>query len=120
MNLFRSILSSRVAAVLMLSCALFASGHTFFLAAPLAEASEQSMPHHDTATHDSDSAHVSCPEDLHSNTRVSFSQHVYFDAELLTIVDLPSFFTSIQGFRLHERPAIPPQLPSDQKTVLLL
>lgn len=120
MNLFSSLLANRFAAVLMVASALFASGHTFLLAAPMAEASEESTLHHDTATHESDSEHVSCPEDLHSNTRVSSSQHVFIDTGLMTIVDLSSVFTSPQRYRLHEFVAIPPELPSDQKTVLLL
>lgn len=111
---------NRVLASVMLAGTLFASGHMFFLAAPSAEAAEQSSLHHDTAPHEEDQGHVACPADLHTNVLVSYGQDTSFDSDVIAIVDWPLIVASHHSARLHEAIPIPPQLPSDQKTVLLL
>ncbi len=114
----------RIFAGLMLLLTLFIGGHLFFVSLSLDTGSGlATADHHSGATHEGKDSHVSCPNDIHqlSNQRnegsdLSFS-YITLPANPLCFGERPSILSYANPLAEKE---VPPLLPLDQKTILLI
>lgn len=124
MSLFSSQNLRKSIVIFLTFLAFFTVIHTFLLAFPqTATAVSNQSPHHDIDPHDANIDHSSCPVNIHETTSVRTSHDIFSSDQVPCIVSsyAVDLFPLLNfSFTVLVEEDIPPDLPLDQKTNLLL